>query len=246
MPLQQELQRPSPSDPPPKEALGDLRFRALLSAEDWAALPAPIRRRFSKRVAGGDTAVYSGQVVSTRLTHAGWLFAQLARVCGGPLPLSRLSGVPAIVSVTEDMITGGQIWTRLYARRDGFPQIIHSSKRFAGPTGLEEYVGHGVGMALTVHVQEGMLLFRSARYFFRLGGFGFTLPAWLTPGALTVSMPNWATDASASGWSWSIRCSAPSFISKLFSGRSYHDIANSVAACRGSDGIGCLRYSLPS
>lgn len=183
--MQQRLQRQCP--PPKKEALGDLRFRALLSASDWAALPAPIRRRFSKRVAGGKTAVYSGEVEHTRLSRAGWLFAQLARLCGGPLPLSRQTGLPAVVSVTEDMRTGGQIWTRLYARPDGFPQIIHSCKRFAGPTGLEEYVGRGIGMELTVHVEQGALLFRSARYFFRLGAIGFHLPSCLTPGALTVT-----------------------------------------------------------
>ena len=185
MPLQSKLQRQCP--PPKDETLGDLRFRALLSASDWAALPVPIRRRFSKRVAGGETAVYSGLVEHTCLSRLGWLFAQLARLCGGPLPLAELSGVPAVVSVTEDMVTGGQIWTRLYARRDGFPQIIHSSKRFAGPTGLEEYVGRGVGMELTVHVEKDALLFRSARYFFRIGRLGFSLPSWLTPGALTVT-----------------------------------------------------------
>ncbi len=187
MPLQSKLQRQSPPNLPAKQALGDLRFRALLPADDWASLPAAIRRRFSKRVADGQTAIYSGEVAETRLTRVGWLFAQLARLCGGPLPLSPLSGVPAVVSVTEDMVTGGQIWTRLYARRNGFPQIIHSSKRFCGPTGLEEYVGRGVGMELTVHVEEGALLFRSARYFIRLGRLSVHLPGWLTLGALTVS-----------------------------------------------------------
>ena len=108
--------------------------------------------------------------------------------------------------MTEDIATKGQHWTRLYARRHGFPQVVHSSKRFAGPTGLEEYVGYGVGMALTIHVeahvpekwepvfreghaqkQECALIFRAAHYFFQLGRFACGLPNWLTPGALAVT-----------------------------------------------------------
>jgi hypothetical protein len=166
--------------------LGDLRFRALLSAEDWAALPPPIRRRFSKRLAGGHTVVYVGEVVETVMSRGGWLLAQVARLIGAPLPTSRDAGVPSVVTVTEDMATGGQIWTRLYTRRQGFPQVIHSSKRFAGPTGLEEYVGTGIGMALTVHVEAGALVFRSAHYFLQLGTVRLRLPAWATPGALCV------------------------------------------------------------
>ena len=130
--------------------LGDLRFRALLSEADWLALPHTIRRRFSKRLSGGNTTVYVGEVIETRMSAAGWLLAQAARLIGGPLPVSRDAHVPSVVTVTEDVATNGQHWTRLYARRRGFPQVVHSSKRFAGPTGLEEYVGCGVGMALTI------------------------------------------------------------------------------------------------
>jgi hypothetical protein len=168
-------------------ALGDLRFRNLLSRDDWMALPQAVRARFSKRLAGGNTVVYVGEVLETKLKPVGWLFAQAARLIGAPLPLSTDAHVPAVVTITEDMTTGGQMWTRLYARRNGFPQIIHSSKGFAGPTGLEEYVGCGVGMALTVHVEDSALLFRSAGYFLRLGSWRIRLPAWLTPGALTVA-----------------------------------------------------------
>jgi hypothetical protein len=133
--------------------LGDLRFRALMSEAEWLALPATIRRRFSKRLAGGRTAVYVGEVTETRMSRVGFLLAQAARLIGGPLPVSRDAHVPSVVTVTEDVATNGQHWTRLYARRRGFPHIVHSSKRFAGPTGLEEYVGRGIGMALTVHVE---------------------------------------------------------------------------------------------
>ena len=187
--------------------LGDLRFRALMSEADWDALPLSIRRRFSKRLAGGNTAVYVGETLTNEMSRAGWLLAQAARLIGGPLPVVRDARFPSVVTVTEDVATQGQHWTRLYARRNGFPQIIHSSKRFAGPTGLEEYVGYGIGMALTISVEPAhvpekwapvfrkghaptqggyALIFRAAHYFLQLGRWRLRLPAWLTPGALSV------------------------------------------------------------
>ena len=168
-------------------ALGDLRFRALLAPEKWAQLPAAVQRRFSKRLADGRTAVYTGTVHESTMSRAGWLLSQAARLIGAPLPLGRDCGVPAVVTVTEDVASGGQIWTRLYGRRRGFPQMIHSAKRFAGPTGLEEHVGCGIGMALTVHVEHAALVFRNDHYFFQAGPLRMRLPAWATPGALKVT-----------------------------------------------------------
>jgi hypothetical protein len=168
-------------------SLGDLRFRALLSDEAWAQLSPAVRRRFSKRLADGLTVVYAGRVVAMRVSPIGAVLSQFARLIGGPLPLSRDVDVPSVVTVTEDMAAGGQVWTRLYARRSGFPQVIHSSKRFQGPTGLEEHVGFGVGMTLRVGVEAGALLFKSERYFFDVGWFRLWLPRWFSPGALTVT-----------------------------------------------------------
>ncbi len=120
------------------------------------------------------------------MTRIGWLVAQLCRLIGGPLPLERVTGLPSIVAITEDLRAEGQVWTRLYARRNGFPQVIHSSKRFAGPTGLEEHVGHGVGMTLRILAEPDALVFRSDRYFLEVAGWRLYLPDWLTPGRLTV------------------------------------------------------------
>ncbi len=167
-------------------SLGDVRFRALLGAEAWAALPAAVRGRFAKRLGPGVAVTYVGEVVACRMAVAGWLLAQLARAIGAPLPLGCDTGVPAVVSVTEDGESGGQVWTRLYGRRRGFPQVIHSAKRFAGPTGLEEYLGGGFGIALSVSGDASGIRFTSDHYFLALGRWRLRLPAWLAPGRLTI------------------------------------------------------------
>jgi hypothetical protein len=186
-------------------SLGDVRFRALLSDEDWWRLPADTRRRFSKRLADGNTAVYVGEVVEVSFSRIGWWLAQMARLIGGPLPISADTGVPSIVTVTEDAATGGQIWTRIYARQRGFPQVIHSAKRFAGPTGIEEYLGYGVGMALRLVVDGQALEFRSVSYFLQFGRLKAQLPVFLSPGALTVSH----TDLGGGGFGFTLEIRHP-------------------------------------
>src|SRR3982074_354347 len=84
--------------PPETNELGDLRFRTLMSDAAGAALPLPIRRRFSKRLAGGNTAVYVGEVIETQMSRAGWLLAQGARLIGGPVPGSRGADGASVVT----------------------------------------------------------------------------------------------------------------------------------------------------
>ena len=167
--------------------LDDNRFRALLPPEDWGRLPVAIWRRFSKRLVDGATVVYVGEVEEAFFSRAGWWFAQAARLIGGPLPTGAATRVPMIVTVTEDAASGGQVWTRICANSNGFPQVIHSAKRFAGPTGLEEYVGFGISMALRLSVECEALVFRSVGYALQIGWLRLPLPPWLTPGDLTVT-----------------------------------------------------------
>lgn len=164
----------------------DSRFQNLLPPDAWNALPYAVQRRFSKRVSAGRTIVYIGLVTAARFSRLGWLLAQAARMIGGPLPTSGDTSVPAIVTVTEDRVGGGQIWTRVYARRRGFPQVINSAKRFTGPTGLAEDLGFGLGMALLVEGEARGLAFRSAHFYVALLGRRVRLPRWLTPGDVLV------------------------------------------------------------
>lgn len=174
---------PAPTDDP----LYDYRFRRLVPAADWAALPDDVRRRFSRRLSGTAAAIYGGEIVWTRLSRAGWLLAQLCRLIGAPLPLNASGPAPAVVAVSEDRASGGQCWTRLYGRARGHPQVIHSAKSFAGPTGLEEHIGGSFGMALKVRAEADALTFTSDHYFWQRGMLRFRLPRWLAPGATVVT-----------------------------------------------------------
>jgi hypothetical protein len=165
----------------------DARFRTLVGEEDWARLPEPVRRRFSKRLASDEALVYRGAVVVTELSRAGRALAFLARAIGSPLPLSNGATGPALVTVIEDAHLGGQGWTRLYVRPGRFPQSIHSTKRFRGPTGLEEYVGYGIGMALRVSVEAGALVFCSDHYFLEIGARRWRWPKALEPGRMEIT-----------------------------------------------------------
>lgn len=171
----------------PAAPVGDLRFRTLIGEEAWNALPEPVRRRFGKRIAAGAVALYAGEIVECRLSRLGRLLAQLARLIGGPLPIRADIFVPAAVAVTEDPASGGQIWTRVYGRARGFPQVINSCKSFSGPTGLEERIGAGFGIALTVAVEGEALHFDSDHYFLMFRGRRLRIPRWLAPGRLRVS-----------------------------------------------------------
>jgi hypothetical protein len=117
---------------------------------------------------------------------AGRLFAALARAVGAPLPLRPLVRTPAAVLVTEGAAHHVQVRTRAYHEPGQLPEVVRSPKRFAGPIGLEECVGAGIGMALAVHVGHRAFVVRSDRYLVTCGSYRVRLPRWLTPGDIEV------------------------------------------------------------
>ena len=165
----------------------DLRFRSLVGKENWAKLPETVKKRFSKKLGTGYSTTYKGYIQYTHLNPAGRWLSWALKPFGAPLPLDTDNdNQAAIVTVTEDLNGEGQFWTRQYGRKNGFPQVIHSTKRFTGPTGLFEYIGYGIGMSLILKVENDALNFFSDQYFLGFGKWRFALPKWMTPGQLHV------------------------------------------------------------
>ena len=167
--------------------IADTRFRDLLPREAWSSIPHEVRLRFTKRLSDGATAVYVGRTTEMRMTRAGRWLAQLMRIAGAPLPLHDDTGAACVVTVTEDVRQAGQTWTRIYANRQRFPQIIQSSKRFRGHTGLEEYIGFGISIALRARAVPGGIAFDDDGYAIGAGRFRIWVPKALQPGRMTVT-----------------------------------------------------------
>jgi Domain of unknown function (DUF4166) len=173
-------------EPHGHDSLSHGSFRTLIRKRDWEQLPRPVQTRFARELATGESIAFIGEVAETRMSAMGWLWAQIARIVGAPLPLKRLQHAAAAVIVTQDTSSATQCWTRLYHEDGALPQVILSTKRFAGPTGLEECVGAGIGMALELSVEDRALVFRSREYFWRCGKLRLRIPDWLTPGRIAV------------------------------------------------------------
>ncbi len=171
----------------PRAATRHGSFRTLVPETDWIRLPAPVRVRFERELRPGESIAFIGEVAETRMSLIGWLWAQVARLAGAPLPLAELARCAAAVVVTQDGAGATQAWTRIYHGQGSLPQVIRSTKRFAGPTGLEECVGAGMGMTLAVSVEHRALVFRSTEYFWCCGRLRLRIPAWLTPGRIAVT-----------------------------------------------------------
>jgi hypothetical protein len=185
-----ERRSPVPTTPVRKthgELVATSPFRRLLGEQAWRTLPDAVQRRFERALEPGESAIFLGEVAQTRLTVFGRLCAQVARLVGAPLPLKSLQRTPAAVLVTEDLVDHSQLWTRIYHEPGRLPQVISSIKRFDGPTGLEECVDRGIGMALTIRVEARAIVIESAGYFWRVGRVRLPIPGWLTPGRITVT-----------------------------------------------------------
>lgn len=158
-------------------------FRRLLGREAWDQLPAAVRRRFGLH-AEGVTTVYDGRMV-VEASLFGRLIAQICRLIGTPLAPWTGLDVPTSVDVHLDH-RGGLVWARTY-RFAGRPAILVSSTKLMDVEGrLLEVVRGGLGMELTVTVEDGALHFRSRCYFARIGPLRLRIPDLLTPGRAHV------------------------------------------------------------
>ena len=150
----------------------------IIGARAWTSLPEAVRVRFSRTV----STLYDGRTV-TELTWLGRAFAWALLPFGSPLPL--FAG-EAQATVRVGAKHGGMSWTRDYRGPLGFRFQVRSTKRLSDDGRLFECCAGGWTMLLDVSADQGSLVFRSRRFFWRMGGVSIALPVWLTPGIAEV------------------------------------------------------------
>ena len=150
----------------------------ILGVRAWASLPEAVRARFSKST----PAIYEG-AATTHLTWAGRAFAWALLPFGSPLPLFAGEARATVRVGAKD---GGISWAREYRGPLGLAFEVRSTKRLSEDGRLFECCAGGWTMLLDVSADHGSLVFRSRRFFWRMGGFSIELPIWLTPGIAEV------------------------------------------------------------
>ncbi len=167
-----------------RPAFVPLDFPALLGPDAWARLPAAVQHRFAAHPAQGLNTVYDGRMV-VEASLFGRLVSQVCRLIGTPLAPWTGADVPTSVDVHLDP-RGGLVWARTYRFDRRSPVLVSSTKLMTAGGELLEVVRGGLGMALTVSVEDGALHFRSRRYFASLGSLRLPIPDLLTPGRAHV------------------------------------------------------------
>ena len=150
----------------------------ILGARAWGSLPKAVRARFSRTT----TAIYEG-TATTHLTLGGRAFAWALLPFGSPLPL--FAG-EARATVRVGAKHGGMSWSREYRGSLGLAFEVRSTKRLSEDGRLFECCAGGWTMLLDVSADHGSLVFRSRRFFWRMGVISIELPIWLTPGIAEV------------------------------------------------------------
>lgn len=160
-----------------------LDFRRLLGREAWDRLPLAVQHRFGPHAEGAHT-LYTGRMV-VEASLVGRLIAQACRLIGTPLAPWTGPDVPTAVDVHLDP-RGGLVWARTYSFTGRDPILVSSTKLMDADGTLLEVVRGGLGMALTVSVEDGALHFRSRYYFAGIGPLRLRIPGLLTPGRAHV------------------------------------------------------------
>jgi hypothetical protein len=150
----------------------------IIGMRAWSSLPVTVQRRFERTT----PAVYDGET-DTTMTIIGRFFSLVLLAFGAPMPvLAGKSAAKVYVSVRD----GGMSWTRVYRGPAGLTFSVRSIKRLSQDGRLFECCTGGWTMLLDVFADQGSLVFRSCRFFWRHGPVSIALPVWMTPGVAEV------------------------------------------------------------
>ena len=162
-------------------------IREVLGDEAWFRLSPAIRARFDEAALAQGAVHHEGVMGAVRCSGLGWLFAQAGRLFGTPLAPGSGGDVPVAVRVYNDERRHGVTWERTYRFPHRPPVTVASTKCHEPGEGFLEVTAGGLGMWLELYEAEGLLCFRSRRYFIECLGRRRALPDWLTPGETLVT-----------------------------------------------------------
>ncbi|NOT72922.1 MAG: DUF4166 domain-containing protein [Hyphomicrobium sp.] len=122
-----------------------------------------------------------------RRSGAGWFYAQLSRLLGGPLVWRQGEQVTTTVRVAPTT-NGLRCWHRTFTFEDGSQQLVQTTKVVDPKLGLLDAVGAQgekiLAMRMRVRTEGKSLHFVSDGYVLRIGRLAIPVPSLIGPGQL--------------------------------------------------------------
>jgi hypothetical protein len=160
---------------------GELIRRAL--GAQWSRLHPDIQQRFNRNPPPGHRLYYTGTLSELTCSRLGRVLAWMTQplVRGALIPVTDYN-FPVDIEVFSRPGDPAIFKQRTYRLNGRKP--VQFTSRMVGHDAerLIEYVGAGLGMVLSLSVDDGNLTFESERYFIELFGLRIRLPGVLTPG----------------------------------------------------------------
>jgi len=150
--------------------------------KDWDGLADIVKQHYEITPGEPSSMVLKG--VMTEVYHSAMarLFLLLARMFGALVPYKGQYLPTEVRNWTSDMNNKAMYWHRTLDFPNKSPVIFASRMEHIKDNEIIEYVRYGLGIRMSMSVDDGALVFNSKGYVWNIAGIRIPIPAWLIMG----------------------------------------------------------------
>lgn len=160
------------NEPVIKQALG----------EHWNDLAEIVKQHYDITPGEASKMTIKGSMDEVYHSNIAKLFLLPGRIFGALVPYKGKNIPTEVRNWTSEDNHKAMFWYRTLDFPNKPPLIFASRMEHIKDDEIIEYVRYGMGIRMTMSVDEGALIFKSKGYVWKIGGFKISIPTWLILG----------------------------------------------------------------